>query len=215
MLSLLFGVLGADRFYRGQWGLGLLKLFTLGACGVWAFIDLIVLLIDGGTDDTGRPLKHFRSHRKAVAWITVAYIVTGSLLPTWSLISNNHDSNETHEAEGGFGDWEPGSFSDAPLGETPDDQLSFQNGVNTSRSDYLQSGGPGDGDSRRRERSNGLCSAHPSSNFSNWQAVVQKVERVEPDAVVVTFAVDDHIMLSTPPLVVRHAHDYTSVGRRR
>ncbi len=198
MLSLLFGVLGADRFYRGQWSLGLLKLFTFGAGGVWAFIDLIVLLIDGGTDDTGRPLKHFRSHRKAAAWITVACILSGGLWPAWSLISNNHDSDETHESQQVSDEWELASFSQAPIGEIPDDQQSFQNVVNSSRSDYIQSGGPVDRDSRRRERSEALCKAHPSSEFSDWQAVVQKVERVESDALVVTFAVDDDIMLSTP-----------------
>lgn len=36
-----FGVLGIDRFYRGQIGLGILKLLTAGGCGIWALIDLL------------------------------------------------------------------------------------------------------------------------------------------------------------------------------
>ena len=40
----LFGGLGVDRFMRGQTGLGVLKLITAGALGVWALIDFIVAL---------------------------------------------------------------------------------------------------------------------------------------------------------------------------
>ena len=40
----LFGAIGVDRFMRGQTGLGILKLLTAGALGVWALIDLIIAL---------------------------------------------------------------------------------------------------------------------------------------------------------------------------
>ena len=39
-----FGYLGVDRFMRGQVGLGILKLLTAGALGVWCLIDLIISL---------------------------------------------------------------------------------------------------------------------------------------------------------------------------
>jgi TM2 domain-containing membrane protein YozV len=42
--SFLFGELGVDRFMRGQVGLGILKLVTLGAFGIWALIDWIIAL---------------------------------------------------------------------------------------------------------------------------------------------------------------------------
>ena len=39
ILSWLLGYFGADRFYRGEVGLGVVKLITLGGFGVWWIID--------------------------------------------------------------------------------------------------------------------------------------------------------------------------------
>lgn len=41
-LSILLGWLGADRFYAGHIGLGLLKLFTAGGWGIWWIIDILM-----------------------------------------------------------------------------------------------------------------------------------------------------------------------------
>lgn len=43
LLSILLGGLGVDRFYLGYTGLGIAKLLTLGGCGVWALIDIILI----------------------------------------------------------------------------------------------------------------------------------------------------------------------------
>lgn len=45
LCSGMFGGLGVDRFMRGQIGLGLLKLFTIGGIGVWVSADFIIALI--------------------------------------------------------------------------------------------------------------------------------------------------------------------------
>jgi len=56
ILSIFFGQIGVDRFYLGYVGLGLLKLFTFGGCGVWWLIDIILIATRKLPDSDGVPL---------------------------------------------------------------------------------------------------------------------------------------------------------------
>jgi hypothetical protein len=57
LLSLFVGWLGIDRFYLGYTGLGIVKLITLGFFGIWAVIDLVLIIIGRLPDANGLPLR--------------------------------------------------------------------------------------------------------------------------------------------------------------
>lgn len=79
LLSLLVGVLGADRFYLGKIGTGIAKLLTFGGLGIWALVDLIITLTGNQTDRQRRPLAGYDQHKK-VAWIVTAAWVALSMI---------------------------------------------------------------------------------------------------------------------------------------
>lgn len=57
LLQLFLGNLGVGRFYTGDTGIAIAQLLTCGGCGIWALIDGIIILINGGTDKEGRILR--------------------------------------------------------------------------------------------------------------------------------------------------------------
>ena len=56
LLSMFVGHFGVDRIFLGYTGLGVAKLLTLGGCGVWWIVDVILIATGRLADVDGRPL---------------------------------------------------------------------------------------------------------------------------------------------------------------
>ncbi|MDQ0925664.1 hypothetical protein QF038_004172 [Pseudarthrobacter sp. W1I19] len=80
LLALLLGVLGVDRFYLGKIGTGILKLVTIGGFGIWALIDLILILTNKARDKQGLPLEGYDKHKKIAFIVTAAFIVLSIII---------------------------------------------------------------------------------------------------------------------------------------
>ena len=59
LLAFFLGWLGAHRFYVGKVGTGILMIITVGGFGIWATIDLILILVGAFTDIDGRPVRQW------------------------------------------------------------------------------------------------------------------------------------------------------------
>ena len=57
ILSWLLGIFGVDRFYLGYTGLGVLKLCTLGGCGIWHLVDYLLIGMGQMRDAQGNTLR--------------------------------------------------------------------------------------------------------------------------------------------------------------
>ncbi|MBU3069145.1 TM2 domain-containing protein [Aestuariicella sp. G3-2] len=56
LLCFFLGILGVHRFYVGKIGTGVLQILTLGGLGIWAFIDLIIIVVGSFKDKEGNTL---------------------------------------------------------------------------------------------------------------------------------------------------------------
>ena len=53
LICLFLGGLGIHRFYVGKTGSGIVQLLTMGGLGIWALIDLIMILCGTFKDSEG------------------------------------------------------------------------------------------------------------------------------------------------------------------
>ncbi len=58
LLSIFLGSLGIHRFYVGKIGTGILQLITLGGCGIWTLIDIIMIVTGNFKDNDGNVIQN-------------------------------------------------------------------------------------------------------------------------------------------------------------
>jgi hypothetical protein len=56
LLCFFLGGLGVHSFYTKKTGIGIAQLLTLGGCGIWALVDLIMIITENFRDGNGNPL---------------------------------------------------------------------------------------------------------------------------------------------------------------
>lgn len=59
LLCFFLGVFGIHRFYVGKTGTGIAQILTLGGLGIWALIDMILIVIGSFSDKEGKKLTEW------------------------------------------------------------------------------------------------------------------------------------------------------------
>jgi TM2 domain-containing membrane protein YozV len=80
LLSYFLGIFGADRFYLGYTGLGVLKLVTLGGCGIWALVDWILIWADALRPNGGGMYSDRKKHLNTVLIVFIVSLAVSVAL---------------------------------------------------------------------------------------------------------------------------------------
>jgi TM2 domain-containing membrane protein YozV len=82
IFAIFLGVFGVDRFYLGKTGSALAKLFTCGGLGVWALVDIVLVLTGKTVDKANQPLEGDNKKNRLIALgILVVLMIIGAASP--------------------------------------------------------------------------------------------------------------------------------------
>ncbi len=100
-ISFMWGGFGVDRMYMGYWGLGILKLLTLGGLGIWTIIDFAFISTGFMKDKQGREMLQAAEYKKFAGKTVLifaislgVFLLVNGLLLIWtvsSLFSSSSD----------------------------------------------------------------------------------------------------------------------------
>jgi TM2 domain-containing membrane protein YozV len=88
MLAWFLGGFGIDRFYTGRTGLGIGKLLTNAACGVWGLIDILLLLFGRYRDAEGNSLQPAKRGHYFIALSVVAATVLAVVIAAAGMVNS-------------------------------------------------------------------------------------------------------------------------------
>jgi TM2 domain-containing membrane protein YozV len=91
-LCLFLGVLGAHRFYNGKIKSGIAQLFTCGGLGLWAFIDLLMILMGKFKDKNNIPIQNINPK---MSWTVAAVVVVIGIAINCGHSGANSENSET------------------------------------------------------------------------------------------------------------------------
>jgi len=74
LLCQFLGTLGVHRFYTGRIVSGIFQLLTFGGFGIWALIDLIMIVSGNFKGPHNRPLNHPPVMGGSRSWVTSAFL---------------------------------------------------------------------------------------------------------------------------------------------
>jgi TM2 domain-containing membrane protein YozV len=74
LLCQFLGTLGVHRFYTGRVVSGIFQLLTFGGFGIWAFVDLIMIVSGDFKDRYNRPLDQPPVMGGSRSWVTAAFL---------------------------------------------------------------------------------------------------------------------------------------------
>lgn len=238
LLALFLGFVGADRFYRGFTALGIAKLLTLGGCGIWTLIDLLLIIFTGGRDAKGLPLANYDKHKK-VSWIVTAIALAFyMIMVAVSTIAGGSDQSappaegtvtapasepatETSAApvaeqptEAVTSSASPATTeapAPAPAPDVPAEQAAMTEAVATARTEAENA----DTDLQRANvltvRSDAMCGAVPDGRIENWIGTVRTVDANGEGKAIVTVEIAEDIEIGTWNNAVSDVSDNTLI----
>ena len=79
LFAYFLGMFGVHRFYTGHIAIGVIQLLTLGACGLWTYIDYILICFNKFKDAKNRELRNYDKNIGIVLFVV-------SLIPILLLV---------------------------------------------------------------------------------------------------------------------------------
>lgn len=127
-LSLVLGPLGVDRFHRGHYVTGVLKLLTFGGAGIWWATDQLAVASGRAVTRGDHPMTGRRSHRILAGAVSAAVIAGAAATTVITLAPRTDEAKdlliETVAPEPPQPTWEPLASLSGPKGTATSEPFS-------------------------------------------------------------------------------------------